>query len=149
MISSSPGYLHDPWGSLGVCGAFTTCFRIYIFLLWLVLGWLCRHCVFIKCFESNNPSHSLHYPIFCRVCISIKMIGTQNSILKVHSNSFAIFPQNLSTDAKSPDDQKESYEGLHHRPCTSYYIPRQHIFYLLWTGLLECPRPSFKAQKSG
>lgn len=28
----------------------------------------------------NNLSHSLHYPIFCRVCIGIKMIGTQNRV---------------------------------------------------------------------
>lgn len=67
-----------PWESAGHLQLVH--FHIFILLLWLILGWLCRHCVFIKCFGMNNLSHSLHYPIFCRVCIGIKVIGTQNRV---------------------------------------------------------------------
>lgn len=50
---------------------------------------------------------------------------------QVYRDVFTKFIQLLS-----PDDQQESYGGLHHRPWKSCNIPRQHIFYLIWSGLL-------------
>lgn len=64
----------------------------------------CYGRVFLKGFRSNNPSNGFHNPVFF----------------------FLMFSQNWFTDAKSPEDQKERYEGLHYRPCKSCNIPRQH-----------------------
>lgn len=36
---------------------------------------------FLKGFRSNNPSNGFHNPVFCRICVSIKMTGTQNRVL--------------------------------------------------------------------
>lgn len=35
---------------------------------------------FLKGFRSNNPSNGFHNQVFCRVCVSIKMTGTQNRV---------------------------------------------------------------------
>lgn len=78
---------------------------------------------FLKGFRSNNPSNGFHNPVFCRVCVSIKMTGTQNRVFWRTVPFFTLCFH--KTDSLTQNLRR--YEGLHHRPYKSCIIPRQHM----------------------